>query len=178
MEWASNGWTTHTDITIYLTPSFGQTRQSSQLQWRISCIVCLPLLKHTLALLPIRLCPKITTGTWSIASTICAKPLCVRPTWPLKDWRPHSQITMEDPTAGIPSTVSSNETWYKKRRKVAEPLNSLQRLQPGHQLPGKRQSLWRPTNLLKLVYEHTAKLDSATWNILLILFDGIMRSGK
>jgi hypothetical protein len=48
---------------------------------------------------------------------------------------------MEDPTAGIPSTVSSNEMQNKKRRKVAEPLNSLQRLQPGHQLPGKRQSL-------------------------------------
>jgi hypothetical protein len=83
---------------------------------------------------------------------------------------------MEDPTAGIPSIVSSNEMQYKKRREVAEPLNSLQRLQPGHQLPGKRQSLWRPTNLLKLVYGRTAKFDSATWNILLILFHGISSS--
>jgi len=43
----------------------------------------------------------------------------------LKDWRRHSQITMEDPTAGIPSTVSSNEMQYAKKGRVTEPLNSL-----------------------------------------------------
>jgi hypothetical protein len=57
---------------------------------------------------------------------------------------------MEGPMAGIQNTVNGMK-WYAKERRIANALYSLQRLRPSHQLPGKRQSLRRPTNLLKVV---------------------------